>query len=163
MGVVSWFDIFRVDSRFAPSQWETSLRSNAVSHWLGANLESGLYMMWSAQPIIASFVVLFHLISPCKYTGSFFTCLCTALYFLIIYKLSCIITLKYMTCLRVISKTTEHIKIVCRIPTTTKQYISNTKCLKPICNAISCTFLMRYVLHDIKASSSRGVNDSWLP
>ena len=26
----------------APSQWETSLRSNAVSHWLGANLESAL-------------------------------------------------------------------------------------------------------------------------
>ena len=29
-----------VDSRLAPSQWETSLQSNAVSHWLGANLES---------------------------------------------------------------------------------------------------------------------------
>ena len=32
----------RVDSRFAPSQWEASLHSNAVSHWLGANLESAL-------------------------------------------------------------------------------------------------------------------------
>ena len=30
------------DSRPAPSQWETSLQSNAVSHWLGANLESAL-------------------------------------------------------------------------------------------------------------------------
>ena len=30
------------DSRFAPSQWETSLQSNAVSHWLGTNLESAL-------------------------------------------------------------------------------------------------------------------------
>ena len=30
------------DSRLAPSQWETSLQSNAVSHWLGANLESAL-------------------------------------------------------------------------------------------------------------------------
>ena len=30
------------DSRFAPSQWEMSLQSNAVSHWLGANLESTL-------------------------------------------------------------------------------------------------------------------------
>ena len=28
------------DSRLVPSQWETSLQSNAVSHWLGANLES---------------------------------------------------------------------------------------------------------------------------
>ena len=32
----------RADSSFAPSQWETSLQSNAVSHWLGANLESAL-------------------------------------------------------------------------------------------------------------------------
>ena len=30
----------RADSRFAPNQWETSLQSNAPSHWLGANLES---------------------------------------------------------------------------------------------------------------------------
>ena len=34
----------RAYSRFAPSQWETSLPSNAASHWLGANLESVLYM-----------------------------------------------------------------------------------------------------------------------
>ena len=33
---------FRADSRFAPSQWETTLQSNAVSQWLGANLESAL-------------------------------------------------------------------------------------------------------------------------
>ena len=26
---------WRADSRFTPSQWETSLQSNAVSHWLG--------------------------------------------------------------------------------------------------------------------------------
>ena len=32
----------RDDSRFAPSQWETFLQSNAISHWLGANLESAL-------------------------------------------------------------------------------------------------------------------------
>ena len=32
----------RADSGFALSQWETSLQSNAVSHWLGANLESAL-------------------------------------------------------------------------------------------------------------------------
>ena len=32
----------RADSRLAPSQWETSLQSNAVSHWLGINLESAL-------------------------------------------------------------------------------------------------------------------------
>ena len=32
----------RADSRFAPSQWETALLCNNVSHWLGANLESAL-------------------------------------------------------------------------------------------------------------------------
>ena len=34
--------LYRADSRFAPSQWETSLQSNAVSHWLDAKLESAL-------------------------------------------------------------------------------------------------------------------------
>ena len=34
--------VYRADSRPAPSQWETLLQSNAVSHWLGANLESAL-------------------------------------------------------------------------------------------------------------------------
>ena len=39
-----WFQcpVFRADSRLVPSQWVTSLQSNAVSHWLGANLESVL-------------------------------------------------------------------------------------------------------------------------
>ena len=36
--------ICRADSRLAPSWWETSLQSNAVTHWLCANPESGL--MW---------------------------------------------------------------------------------------------------------------------
>ena len=30
----------RADSRLVPSQWETSLQWNTVSHWLGTNLES---------------------------------------------------------------------------------------------------------------------------
>ena len=34
--------IHRADSKFAPSQWEPSLQSNGVSHWLGANQESVL-------------------------------------------------------------------------------------------------------------------------
>ena len=37
-----WY--FSADSRLAPSQWETSLQSKTVSHWLGANLESALYL-----------------------------------------------------------------------------------------------------------------------
>ena len=39
----------KADSRFAPSQWETLLQSNAVSHWLGANLESALMLPESSQ------------------------------------------------------------------------------------------------------------------
>ena len=42
-------DIFGADSRFAPTQWETSLQSNAVYHWLGANLESALYIYICSQ------------------------------------------------------------------------------------------------------------------
>ena len=39
-------DVYRADSRFAPSQWETSLQSNAPSHWLDVNLESArVYIM----------------------------------------------------------------------------------------------------------------------
>ena len=38
---------------FAPSQWETSLQSNAVSHWLGANLESALRHPWIVHLALA--------------------------------------------------------------------------------------------------------------
>ena len=34
--------IIRDDSRFAPSQWETALLCNNVSHWMGTSLESAL-------------------------------------------------------------------------------------------------------------------------
>ena len=34
--------IFRPGSRLAHNQWETALQSTAISHWLGANLESAL-------------------------------------------------------------------------------------------------------------------------
>ena len=43
-----WLWVSRADSRLAPSQWETSLQCNAVSHWLGANLE------WAQVSITAS-------------------------------------------------------------------------------------------------------------
>ena len=59
----SWFSLvsiffnrmhIRADSRFVPSRWETSLQCNAVSHWLGANLETAPYTyafgyVWSLQ------------------------------------------------------------------------------------------------------------------
>ena len=40
----------RVDSRVASSQWETSLQSNAVPHWLAANLESALIWYTTTVP-----------------------------------------------------------------------------------------------------------------
>ena len=42
---ISWTILSRVDSRFAPSQWETALLCNDVSHWLGANLEEVFYLL----------------------------------------------------------------------------------------------------------------------
>ena len=36
---------FRADTRLAPSQWETALQSNAVSHWMGGNLVSALMLL----------------------------------------------------------------------------------------------------------------------
>ena len=33
------------DSRLAPSQWQTALLCNDISHWLGASLESAMYQM----------------------------------------------------------------------------------------------------------------------
>ena len=41
----------RADSMLAPSQWETSLQSNTVTHWLGTNLESAL-MSFYFQPSV---------------------------------------------------------------------------------------------------------------
>ena len=46
----------RADPRFVPSQWETLLQSNAVSHWLGTNLESALVpkltIPWNKQRVL---------------------------------------------------------------------------------------------------------------
>ena len=44
---IQHFIVYRADSRLAPSQWETSLQSNAVSHWLGAILVSALRILYS--------------------------------------------------------------------------------------------------------------------
>ena len=45
----------RADCRFAPSQWQTLLQSNNLSHWLGTNLESALYntlARWSNSSVL---------------------------------------------------------------------------------------------------------------
>ena len=46
--------ISRADFMLAPSQWETSLQSNAVSHWLGANLESALHISFMLQSTLSN-------------------------------------------------------------------------------------------------------------
>ena len=46
----------RADSMRTPSQWETSLQSNAVSHWLPANLSSTLYSNDKRPPTVACVV-----------------------------------------------------------------------------------------------------------
>ena len=49
---LSWY--IRADSTLAPSQWETSLQSNGISHWLGANLESALYVSHKTSWMVLS-------------------------------------------------------------------------------------------------------------
>ena len=49
-------EIYRANSRLAPSQWETSLLSNAVSHWLGTNLEAALIYITFVCFITKSFL-----------------------------------------------------------------------------------------------------------
>ena len=39
--------VIKADARFAPSQSETSLQSNTVSHWLCGNVESALSCGWA--------------------------------------------------------------------------------------------------------------------
>ena len=48
----------RADSGLGPCQWETSLQSNAISHWLGANLDSALYSIKSIHTVLLCFVFL---------------------------------------------------------------------------------------------------------
>ena len=65
--ILMWWN--RVDSRFAPSQWETALLCNDVSHWLGANLESAL-MEWCDEWIFFSGILIWQgnlaMLKTCK-------------------------------------------------------------------------------------------------
>ena len=47
--------VYRADSRLAPIQRETSLQSNAVPHWLGANLESALVYIRYLKHLLSQF------------------------------------------------------------------------------------------------------------
>ena len=54
---------YKADSKFAPSQWETSLQSNAVSQWLDASIESALYFIWWHETTNTNCIMIIHEIS----------------------------------------------------------------------------------------------------
>ena len=58
-------------SRFAPSQWETALLCNDVSHWLGASLESALMLHGRVMLTWLSSLMTAHLppVSHVKYSS----------------------------------------------------------------------------------------------
>ena len=58
-----WHTQYRADSWFAPSQWETSLQSNDVSHWLGTNLESALNYAYIVHSVVICCALLWFGIS----------------------------------------------------------------------------------------------------
>ena len=49
----------RANSRFSPSQWETALLCNDVSHWLGASIESALLDMHIVILIFISCIIYY--------------------------------------------------------------------------------------------------------
>ena len=54
-----WFS--RADSRFAPSQWETTLLCNDVSHWLGAST-ARIRPGWHLRDMLLFFLLPFFLL-----------------------------------------------------------------------------------------------------
>ena len=66
-----WGRSTRADFRFAPSQWETTLLCNDVSHWLGTNLESALSMFGKSSRYLKAYEV--SLSVPCLLMTLFFT------------------------------------------------------------------------------------------
>ena len=59
--------LYMADSRFAPSQWETALLCNDVSHLLGVNLESAMFYMITTFGGFSLFLYPFFIIwANCK-------------------------------------------------------------------------------------------------
>ena len=56
----------RAEFRFAPSQWETALLCNNISHWLGASLESALQPYWLPTCEIQNILAIDSLQSGCE-------------------------------------------------------------------------------------------------
>ena len=62
--ILTFLILSRADSRFAPSQWQTVLLCNDVSHWLGTNLESAMLSIYNLHLLLVSIVVNIHDIPP---------------------------------------------------------------------------------------------------
>ena len=52
--------LLRTDFRFVPSQWETVLLCNDVSHWLGTSLESALLLLVKGSSSTSTSCTGFH-------------------------------------------------------------------------------------------------------
>ena len=64
------------DSKLAPSLWETLLQSNAVSHWLGANLESAQLSIaqheWWLLKLLLHMYRSVDFQNPCRFNGEWY-------------------------------------------------------------------------------------------
>ena len=63
-GAVAVRSDLRVDSRFAPSQWDMALLCN-ISHWQGADLVSALYLVCFVQDCSNSIALAMELLLSC--------------------------------------------------------------------------------------------------
>ena len=63
--MAQFIDTYRADSSFAASQQEMSPQSNAISHWLGANLERALYIYepWKCEKKITPCLIRWFMMS----------------------------------------------------------------------------------------------------
>ena len=66
----------RADSRHVLSQWETSLQSNSLSHWLGPNLESALSCRLSSRDHLQLWCWLCMINRSLPFMGSHFKYMC---------------------------------------------------------------------------------------
>ena len=61
--MVRFVNIFRADSRFAPSQWEMALLCNDIFYWLCASLESALIFYTNLMKLFMNTVICFMIVS----------------------------------------------------------------------------------------------------
>ena len=61
--MVRFVNIFRADSRFAPSQWEMVLLCNDIFYWLCASLESALIFYTNLMKLFMNTVICFMIVS----------------------------------------------------------------------------------------------------